>query len=89
VKPVVLSRHARDRLAERGTTEQEVIQAIRDQPWIAVDEGRFEVTKWYPFGREHRGQFYAGKDVRPIFVDEADRVVVVTLYASFNQRVKP
>ena len=89
MKPVVLSRHARDRLADRDTTEQEVIQAIRNQPWVPVDEGRFGVTEWYPFGREHKGRFYAGKDVRPIFEEEADRVVVVTLYAYFNQRAEP
>ena len=41
------------------------------------------------FGQEHDGSFYAGKDVRPIFVDEPERVVVVTLYAYFNQRAEP
>ena len=89
MKPVVLTRHARQRLAERGTTEEEVTQAIRDAPWVQTDKGRYAATKWYPFGQEHEGSFYAGKDVRPIFADDAERIVVVTLYVYFNQRVEP
>ena len=89
MKPVVLTRHARQRLAERRTTEDEVIQAIRDTPWVRTDRGRYAATKWYPFGQEHEGSFYAGKDVRPVFTDEADRVVVVTVYVYFNQRTEP
>ena len=87
MKPVAFSRHARQRLAERGTTEEEVVQTIRDAPWILVEPRRYAATKWYPFGQEHDGSFYAGKDVRPIFVDEPERLVVVTVYVYFNQRV--
>jgi len=39
--------------------------------------------------QEHEGSLYAGKDVRPIFVDETERVVVVTVYVYLNQRAKP
>ena len=86
MKPVAFSRHARQRLAERGTTEEEVIETIRDAPWILVESRRYAATKWYPFGQEHDGSFYAGKDVRPIFVDEPERLLVVTVYVYFNQR---
>jgi hypothetical protein len=89
VKPVVFTRHARQRLAERRTTEDEVVQALRDAPWIRTAKGRYAATKWYPFGQEHEGYFYAGKDVRAIFADEPERVVVVTLYVYFNERTEP
>ena len=89
MKPIVLTRHARQRLAERGTTEEEVVQAIRGAPWIPTNRGRYAATQWYPFGQDHEGSFYAGKDVRPIFVDEGERIVVVTLYVYFNQRAEP
>jgi len=89
VKTVVFTRHARQRLAERRTTEEEVIQAIRNAPWVRAERQRFAATKWYPFGQEHEGVFYVGKDVRPILVDETDRIVVVTLYVYFNQRSEP
>jgi hypothetical protein len=89
VKPVVFTRHARQRLVERGTTEEEVVGAIRDAPWVQTDRRRYAVTKWYPFGHEHEGSFYTGKDVRAIFVDEPERLVVVTVYVYFNQRAEP
>jgi len=40
-------------------------------------------------GRSTRVPSIAGKDVRPIFADDAERIVVVTLYVYFNQRVEP
>jgi hypothetical protein len=89
MKSVVFTRHARQRLAERSTTEEEVIQTIRSAPWIRAEQQRFAATKWYSFGQEHEGVFYVGKDVRPIFVDEADRIVIVTLYVYFNPRSEP
>ena len=89
MKTIVFTRHARQRLAERRTSEEEVIQAIRAAPWVRAERHRFAATKWYPFGQEHEGVFYVGKDVRPIFVDETDRIVVVTLYVYFNQRSEP
>jgi hypothetical protein len=89
VKRVAFTRHARRRVVERGTTEDEVIQTIRDAPWSRVDLRRYAATKWYPFGQEHEGSFYAGKDVRPIFVDEPERLVVVTVYVYFNQQAGP
>ena len=89
MKSVVFTRHARHRLAERSTTEEEVVQTIRNASWILAEQQRFAATKWYPFGQEHEGRFYVGKDVRPIFVDETDRIVVVTLYVYFNQRSEP
>ena len=89
MKPVVFTRHASQRLAERMTTEEEVIQAIRDAPWVRSDRQRYSATKWYPFNEVHEGFFYAGKDVCPIFADEAERLVVVTLYVYFNQRTEP
>jgi hypothetical protein len=89
MKPIAFTRHARQRVAERGTSEEEVIQTIRGAPWIRIDPRRYAATKWYPFGQEHDGSFYAGKDVRPGFVDEPVRLVVVTVYVYFNQRTEP
>lgn len=34
----------------------------------------------------HAGAFYTGKDVEPVFVDEAERIVVITVYVYLNQR---
>lgn len=85
-KPVYFTRHARTKMAERMATEGEVVETIRQATWRPAEKGRKWARRWYPFGKEHRGTFYKGKDVQPVFVDEPGRVVVVTVYVYLNQR---
>ena len=85
MKPVVFSRHARWQMVERVVSEQEVVETIQHAPWEPARQGRLRATRWYPFGQEHRGVIYKGKDVRPVFVEEPDRIVVVTGYVYLNQ----
>jgi hypothetical protein len=83
MKPIRLSGHAREQLRYRGVTEEEVVEAIRTMPWQPAERGRLECRKNFPFGREWNGKFYATKQVRPIFADEPDEIVVVTVYAYY------
>ena len=89
MKPVVFTLHARQEMVERSATDAEVIGAIRDGPWHSARSGRYRTTKWYPFRQTNRGRFYAGKDVQPIFADESDQIVVVTVYVYLNQLEEP
>lgn len=86
MKPIDFTRHARARIVERLASEAEVIGTIRHATWQSAEKGRYRASKWYPFRREHAGTFYTGKDVEPVFVDEADRIVVITVYVYLNQR---
>ena len=43
-----------------------------------------ECRKVFPFDREWNGRGYASKEVRPIFVEEADEIVVVTVYTYYS-----
>jgi len=86
VKPIVFTRHAREKMAERLATETEIIQTIRETTWQPAEKRRHRASKWYPFRQEHKGTFYAGKDVEPVFAEEPDRIVVVTVYVYLNQR---
>ena len=61
----------------------EIEEAIRDEPWQPAERGRLECRKDYPFRREWNGTVYAVKQVRPIFVDEPNEIVVVTVYAYY------
>ena len=45
--------------------------------------GRLECRKDFPHGRDWNGKFYATKQVRPVFVDEAAEIVVVTVYTYY------
>jgi hypothetical protein len=82
-KPIRLSGHAQGRLRERGTTEQEVVEAIQTEPWQSTERGRFECRRNFTFNAQWNGTHYATKQVRPVFVDDPDEVVVVTIYVYY------
>jgi hypothetical protein len=76
MKPVRLSRHARENMVFRGATEEEIVAAIRQAEWQPAERGRFDWRKEFPFGRDWNGRSYASKQVRPVFVDEPAEIVV-------------
>ena len=82
-KPVRLSRHARSQLEYRGATEEEVLTAIRSSEWQSAGLGRLECRMDIPYGHEWNGKMYGSKQVRPIFADEEDEIVVVTVYTYY------
>lgn len=84
-KPIRFTHHARLRLA-RGTTPEEVIRAIREAPWKPAPQGRWECLLEVLFQGEWNGKRYNGKQVRPVFVEEEDSVVVITVYVYFLPR---
>jgi hypothetical protein len=83
VKPIRLTRHAQGYLARRGFTIDEVEKAIRESSWRPTDLGRIECEMEFAFGKEWNGRRYERKLIRPIFVEEASEVVVVTVYVFY------
>lgn len=49
----------------------------------AAELGRLECRRDFPYGRDWNGKFYDTKQVCPIFVEEADEIVVVTVYSYY------
>lgn len=82
-KPVRLSGHASGYLHRRGFTEAEVVETIRNSAWLPARSDRLEAAKDFLYDREWNGKHYATKRVRAVFVDEADEIVVVTVYTYF------
>jgi hypothetical protein len=82
-KPIRLSGHARDQLVFRGGTVQEAIESVRMEPWQAAERGRLECRKEFMFNAVWNRRYYATKCVRPIFVEELDEIVVVTVYVHY------
>jgi hypothetical protein len=80
---VRLSGHARDQIAFRGGTAQEVVEAIRTAPWQVAERGRLECQKDFVFNAVWNEKFYAAKRIRPIFVEEPEEIVVVTVYVYY------
>lgn len=83
MKPIRFSKHALGYTAKRGFTTAEVEEAIRTCAWAAAELGRLDCRKDFPYGKEWNGKIYATKQVRPVFVDEAEEIVVITVYTYY------
>lgn len=83
MKPIRLTKHAAGYLASRGFTVAEVQEAIRTCPWGVAELGRLDCRKDFAFGRAWNGHSYATKQVRPVFVEETNEIVVVTVYTYY------
>jgi hypothetical protein len=70
-------------MSKRGFTAAEVEEAIRTRPWNPAELGRLECRKDFPYGNEWNGKVYAVKQVRPVFVEEAGEIVVITVYTYY------
>jgi hypothetical protein len=49
----------------------------------AAELGRLDCRKDFPFGQNWNGKIYATRQVRPVFVDEAEELVVITVYTYY------
>lgn len=85
-KPIRLSMHAAQQVTRRGSSYQEVADVIRTSAWMPAKrgKGRQECTKDFAYNAIWNGNPYAIKQVRPIFVDNPDEIVVVTVYIYYR-----
>lgn len=83
MKPIRLSAHARDTIGVRGADEAEVAQTIRTCPWSPARGERLECRKDFAYGQDWNGRIHETKQIRPMFVEEADEIVVVTVYVYY------
>ena len=85
-KSIYFTKHASVQIKSRGASEEEVIEVIQSALWQPAERGRLTASLSFPFNSEHYGRFYANKEVVPIFVEEPDRIVVITVYTFFSQK---
>jgi len=83
VKPIRLSSHALRYMSKRGFTVAEVEDAIHTASWQTAELGRLECRKDFAYDKEWNGKVYVTKQVRPVFVEEAAEIVVVTVYTYY------
>ena len=82
-KPIRFSRHAEFQLSFRGTNRAEVIEAIQTSPWKPAELGKLDCRKDFPYNQIWNGKHYQTKQVRPIFAEEKNELVVVTVYVYY------
>jgi len=82
-KSIRLSEHAKQQLVFRGATEVQVFDAIRTEARAPAELGRLECRKNFIFKSQWNNKYYDTQQVRPIFVEELDEIIVVTIYVYY------
>lgn len=83
MKPIRLSRHAAGYIDKRGFSVEEVEEAIRTCSWEPAELNRVQCHMNFSYNAKWNGKFYKTKQVRPVFVEIDDEIVVVTVYTYF------
>lgn len=83
MKQIRLTLHAREQCEERGATEEEVIEAIRSGIHEQAKHNRHLCRANFQFNGIWNGEHYPIKQVVPVIVEEADEIVVVTVYTFY------
>ena len=84
MKPIVFTRHARQRMQERFVSEAEVLETL-NQPdhRTRARHGAWRAVRMFPFHAEHRGVFCRHKQVEVRYLDEPNRQVILTVISRF------
>ena len=83
MKPVRLTKHAREQAHERGASEAEVREAVANGSRQPAKHGRELCRYNFTFGKTWQGQPYAIKQVAPVIKEEANETVVITVYTFY------
>ena len=83
MKPIRLSKHAEEQATERGATSREVEEAVRKGSREPAIRGR-EICRYnFAFNHKWQGKYYAIKQVAPVIKEEANEVIVITVYTFY------
>ncbi|MHB8254456.1 MAG: DUF4258 domain-containing protein [Acidiferrobacter sp.] len=80
---VIIHPHARERMAERGATSDEVEAAIEAGERFAARLGRHGFRRNFPFEGTWRGRTYGIKQVEVYAVKEKGTWVVITVIVKY------
>ena len=83
MKQIRLTAHARLQCTERGASEDEVVQAIREGTREPAKKGRLLCRYNFPFGKTWQRTTYAVKQVAPVIFEAQDEIIVVTVYTFY------
>ena len=82
-KDIVFTRYARERAALRGATEDDVVRAVHEGKPEAAHRGLSQFRLNLEFQKKWAGNWYAVQQIVPVLAEEADRLVVITVYAYY------
>lgn len=85
MKPIVFTNHALQRIRERGSREEDVVDAIRIGQKESAQRGRFLYRLNLEFKKTWDGRYYRVQQVAPVVKEEDERIVVITVYTFYFQ----
>ncbi|MBM3127283.1 MAG: hypothetical protein FJ009_01445 [Chloroflexi bacterium] len=85
-KAIQFSEHAREQMVLRGASEDEVAQTIRQESWAQAKRAKYRAKRRFAFDKPSplNQKTYRFKEVEPIFADEPDMLVVVTVMVYYT-----
>jgi hypothetical protein len=67
----------------RGANFEEIKKAISFANWTPAEGSRMECRMDFPFVDTWNGKIYRIKQIRPIFVESTDEIIVITVYTYY------
>lgn len=75
--------HAKERLLERGASEQEVIKTVEEGETFSAKYGRTGFRRNFSFEGIWRGKYYTTKQIEVFAVKEHTELIVITLITRY------
>ena len=75
--------HARERMKERGTTEDEISSTIKEGERFPAKYGRIGFRRNFPFAGLWKGKRYQTKQVEVYAIKERNDFIVVTVLVKY------
>jgi hypothetical protein len=85
MKIVKIIEHAKERIAERGASESEVRETIRDGISVRAKKRRKAKEKIFAYGKPWQGQTFPHKKLKVVYVEEGNTLVVITVYVYYGR----
>jgi hypothetical protein len=82
-KQIRFTAHSLQRIAKRGTSEQEVIEAIFSGYREPAKDNKIMCRLNLPYNEIWIDTFYPIKQVAPVIVEEETEIVVITVYTFY------
>lgn len=80
-----ITEHAKDRAIERGTDEKEIGMVLSGGQEIPLKKGRKYKEKVFVYNKEWMGKMYPQKNVKVVYVEENDQIIVITVKVSYGE----
>lgn len=82
-KQIKFTNHALQRLAKRGTNEQEVIEAVLTGNREPAKDNKIMCRLNLAFNDIWIDTLYPIKQVAPVIVEEEDEIIIITVYTFY------